>query len=90
MINLKLLGNLQEIAGASEVKIVGKNISLIDLLRDFATNCSEEMYGKLFDKNDMVRDYLYLCINDEPIDKIEDTIVKEYDSVLVIPPIAGG
>lgn len=92
MIKLEVFGHLQAKIGEKKFCIdnMPSRISLHEFLHRFSEKHSNRCKDLLFNEHNEIKDYLFITVNNEPIDRKEPVYLSDGDEVAILPPIAGG
>lgn len=85
MANVRLRGQLEKLAGSSQLTIAGGTVT------DLLTSLEEEhsgLEGWILDERGVLRRHINVFVNGEPAEP--DTAVAEKDKVEILPAISGG
>jgi molybdopterin synthase sulfur carrier subunit len=85
MANVRLRGQLEKLAGASELPVEGGTVTeLLKALEE--THAGLE--GWILDERGVLRRHINVFVNGEPAEP--DTTVAESDKIEILPAISGG
>lgn len=85
MANVRLRGQLEKLAGASELTVGGDTVS--DLLKTLEGEHSG-LEGWILDERGVLRRHINVFVNGEPAEP--DSAVTEKDKIEILPAISGG
>jgi molybdopterin synthase sulfur carrier subunit len=85
MANVRLRGQLERLAGSSELKIEGGTVT--ELLQALETEHSA-LEGWILDERGVLRRHINVFVNGEPAEP--DSPVEDKDKIEILPAISGG
>ena len=85
MATVRLRGQLEKLAGSSEVTVGGGTVT--ELLQTLEQEHSG-LEGWILDERGVLRRHINVFVNGEPADP--DTAVEEQDKLEILPAISGG
>jgi len=92
-INVKFFATLREIVGEWNVELsLPEGTTVDEVLRGLTKQYGERFRNYVYNKKGVIHDYLIFLINGESIYAAKgfETILKEGDSLIILPPIGGG
>jgi molybdopterin converting factor small subunit len=92
MIKLTLFGHMQARIGEKNICLdnMPSRISLSEFLHRFSEKHEHRCKDLLFNEHNEIKDYLFITVNDEPVDRKEAVYLSDGDEVAILSPIAGG
>jgi molybdopterin converting factor small subunit len=85
MANVRLRGQLEKLAGASELPVEGDTVN--ELLKALE-EAHSGLEGWILDERGVLRRHINVFVNGEPAEP--DTTVAESDKIEILPAISGG
>jgi molybdopterin synthase sulfur carrier subunit len=85
MANVRLRGQLEKLAGASELPVEGSTVT--ELLKALE-EAHSGLEGWILDERGVLRRHINVFVNGEPAEP--DTTVAETDRIEILPAISGG
>jgi molybdopterin synthase sulfur carrier subunit len=92
-VKVSLFLMLRKIAGNKTVKLtLPEHSTILDLMNFLAKKYGKEFSRYVFDENNTVRKYLSFLVNGKNIEHLDGfkTILNNGDSIVILPPPAGG
>ena len=85
---------LRELVGKREemLNFNTETVRIIDALRNLAEKYGKQLEDYLFDDRGEVREHLQLLVNGRDVGLLEqnETLLREGDTVAIVPPVGGG
>jgi molybdopterin synthase sulfur carrier subunit len=92
-INVKFFAVLRDVVGDWSIDLsLPEGITVGETLESLAKHYGERFRSYVYDEKGIVQDYLIFLINGESIHAMKgfETLLKEGDSLVILPPIGGG
>jgi molybdopterin synthase sulfur carrier subunit len=92
-VKVSLFLMLREIAGNKTVELtLPEHSAILDLMNFLAKKFGKEFSRYVFDENNKVRKYLSFLVNGKNIEHLDGfrTTLNNGDSIVILPPPAGG
>ena len=92
-VTIRYYGVVYDATGKRTEEIEVTNGSTIsDLLANLVETRNPQLKEMIFDKENVIRDYLAFVINNVDVRSLDgfDTVLENGDIVLILPPIGGG
>lgn len=92
-VELRYYAMVRDAAGKrAETLSLPEGATVMDLIDRLVGLYGEQLRGYLFDEDGALRDYLIFSVNEQDIRSLDgyETVLRDGDRVLVMPPIGGG